>query len=166
MKTLETERLILRDWELTDLDDFSELWLNPNVTIPHGDSPKHSKGECMPMLQYLISAKNNYALELRTTGKIIGTVGLNDDADNNPCGRNLGYMLNEAYWNHGYMQEALNKVIANASEITSFLSAGFWHDNKNEKSQHIINKLGFRYGKTIAVGERKLDYYILVLPTE
>ena len=163
MNTLETKRLILRDWELTDLDDFSEMWLNPNVTIPHGDNPKRCKDECLPMLRYLINTKNNYAVKLKTTGKVIGSVGLNEDADNNPNGRNLGYMLNETYWNNGYMQEALNDIIAAASEVTSFLSAGFWHDNENPKSKHIIKKLGFTYVKTIISGERKFDYYVLTL---
>jgi len=163
MKTLETERLILRDWILSDLDDFSEIWMNPNVTVPHGDNPKHSKNECLPMLEYLINVKNNYAIEIKTTGKVIGTVGLNEDADNNPDGRNLGYMLNETYWNNGFIQEALNAIITNASETTSFLSVGFWHDNENPKSQHIIKKLGFKYDKTIISSERYFDYYVLDL---
>jgi len=163
IKTLETERLILRDWKFTDIDDFYEIWSNPNVTIPHDDEPKHSKEECLPMVKYLINARNNYALELKTTGKVIGSVGLNEDGDNNPNGRNLGYMLNEKYWNLGYAQEALREIIANAYEVASFLSAGFWHDNENLKSQHIINKLGFKYSKTIVSSGRKFDYFVLKL---
>ena len=171
MKTLETERMILRDWELSDLDDYSEMWTNPNVTIPEGDLPKQGKDECLPLLKYLINAKNNYALVLKDTGKVIGSVGLNEDADNNPNGRNLGYMLNETYWNRGYMQEALTKIIANASDVTSFLSVAFSVDSENEKSLHIIKKMGFKLKKTINGGVSKLngenvaniDYYTLEL---
>lgn len=171
MKTLETERMILRDWEMSDLDDLFEIWSNPNVTIPHGDLPRQSKDKVLPILNYFLYAKNNYALVLKETNKVIGLVGLNEDADNNPNGRNLGYMLNETYWNKGHMQEALMKIIENASEVTSFLSAAFSIDKNNTKSQHIIKKLGFKYVKTIKGGINKItgeqmtdyNYYILEL---
>jgi RimJ/RimL family protein N-acetyltransferase len=174
MKTLETNRMILRNWELSDLDDFAEMWTNPNVTVPQGDSPKLSKDECLPLLVFLLNAKNNYALEIKETGKVIGSVGLNEDSDNNPNGRNLGYILNEDYWNKGFMQEALIEIANNAHEITSFLSVGFTLDNENHKSQHIARKLGFRFLKTIKGGLSKINgeeladirYYILELKSD
>ena len=59
MKTLETKRLILRDW--TDED------LGCGI---HTDE----------IIKYLIKAKNNYAVVLKETGAVIGTIGLNEDA--------------------------------------------------------------------------------------
>ena len=170
MRRLETHRMILRDWELSDLYDFSEIWTNPNVTIPEGDLPLSNKDDCLPMLHYLISAQNNYALELKATSKVIGSVGLNEESDNNPNGRNLGYSLNETYWNNGYMQEALREIIKNAHEITSFLSIVFPNNSNNVKSQHIVKKLGFKFVKDIDGGTNKLgehiacyQYYVLEL---
>lgn len=43
MKTLDMERLILRDWEIADLDDFFKLMSNPNITVPDGSFPKTTK---------------------------------------------------------------------------------------------------------------------------
>ena len=43
MKTLETERLILREWQLKDLDDFYEYAKNPNVGSNAGWEPHSSK---------------------------------------------------------------------------------------------------------------------------
>jgi RimJ/RimL family protein N-acetyltransferase len=43
MRTLETERLILRDWKMSDLDDYFKLRSNPNITIPDGDLPKKQR---------------------------------------------------------------------------------------------------------------------------
>ena len=156
MRTLETERMILRDWDLADLSDFLEM---------------HNKNEGESQLRYLINAKNNYALVLKDSNKVIGSVGLNEDADNNPNGRNLGYILNKLYWDRGYMQEALREIIKNASEVTSFLSAAFSISNYNEKSLHIINKLGFKLVKTINSGTNEttgepcegFHYYVLEL---
>jgi RimJ/RimL family protein N-acetyltransferase len=168
MKTLETKRLILRDWELTDLDDYFVFKSNPNVTIPDGSLSQKCREECLPELKYLICAKNNYALVLKETGKVIGSVGLNEDADGNENARNVGFVLAESYWNQGLMTEALIEIIANASKITSYLSC--MHDAGNTRTKHIIEKLGFKYIKTFNNVKRECDiyshdclYYILYL---
>lgn len=168
MKTLETERLILRDWYLTDLDDFFIFMSNPNVTIPEGSLPKKCKEDCLPPLKYLVQTKNNYAIVLKETGKVIGSVGLNEDADGNENVRNVGFMLHEGYWNQGLITEALKEIISSASEITSYLSCG--HAAGNARTEHIIKKLGFKYVKTFNNVKRESDifphddlYYILEL---
>jgi ribosomal-protein-alanine N-acetyltransferase len=157
MKTLETMRLILRDWEITDIDDYFVFKLNPNVTLPDGSLPKRYKEECLSELKYLIGAKNNYALVLKETGKVIGSVGLNEDADGNENARNVGFVLDESYWNQGLMTEALIEIIANASETTSYLSCG--HAAGNTRAKHIIEKLGFKYLKTFHNVKRESDLY-------
>lgn len=168
MKTLETKRLILRDWEITDLDDYFAFKSNPNVTIPDGRLPKKSKEEYLPELKYLMHAKNNYALILKETGRVIGSVGLNEDADGNESARNVGFMLDESYWNQGLMTEALMEIIINAIEITPMLS--MTHAKGNTRTEHIAKKLGFTYLKTFSNIKRESDesphdelYYILKL---
>jgi ribosomal-protein-alanine N-acetyltransferase len=146
MRTLETERLILRDWKMSDLDDYFKIMSNPNVAIPEGSLPQKSKDECLPTFKYLLQAKNNYALVFKETMKVIGSVGLNEDADGNENARNLGFCLDEEYWNQGIMTEALRTIISNAVEITPMLSMG--HVRGNTKTEHIAKKLGFIYTKT------------------
>jgi len=146
MRTLDTERLILKDWELSDLDDYYAIMSNPAVAVSEGSMPSQTKDACLPILQYFMQAKNNYALVLKETGHVIGSVGLNEDADGNQDARNVGFMLEETYWNRGLMTEALRAIIANAAEITSILSCG--HTVENAKTKHIIEKLGFKYVKT------------------
>ena len=91
MKTLETDRLILRDWNSEDIG--CEVY--DETTI-----------------QYLISVKNNYAVVFKENGIVIGTIGLNEDADNNPNRRNVGIRLLEQYQNKGLMSEALSRYKA------------------------------------------------------
>lgn len=125
MKTLETERLILRDWTLEDIG--CQVY-DENV------------------IRYLISVKNNYAVVLKENGLVIGTIGLNEDADGNPDTRNVGIRLLESYRNRGLMSEALACVIHNANDITKALS--YFCMAEDERSQHIAEKFGFRYVKT------------------
>ena len=127
MKTLETERLILRDWTI---DDFGCGVHDDNV------------------IQYLISARNNYAVVFKENGLVIGTIGINEDnvAENNPEVRNIGVRLLEQYRNKGIMTEALRCVIQNVGDTTKELSWLCLKDD--ERSRHLAEKLGFRYVKT------------------
>lgn len=125
MKQLETPRLILRDWEETDLG-----------CGVHNDET----------IRYLLAAKNNYAIVLKETGEVIGTIGLNEDADDHPERRNVGIRVIEAFRDRGFMSEALSEVIQNAGEITHTLS---WFCKTTDlRSQHLAEKFGFQYVKT------------------
>lgn len=93
MRTLETKRLILRDWSKADLEDAFLFWSDPEVTIPEGATPRKTIEECRLIIEYLISAKNNYAVVLKSTGKVIGSIGLNKDAKGSENVRNIGFCL-------------------------------------------------------------------------
>ena len=125
MRTLETERLILRDWNVGDIgcEVFGET-----------------------TIRYLIGAKNNYALVLKATGEVIGTMGLNEDADGDPDVRNVGIRVTERYRGLGLMSEALAAVIENIGDVTHTLS--YFHQKDDVICRHIAEKLGFSYVKT------------------
>lgn len=167
METLITNRLILRDWKAEDLDDLFAVLSNPNVTVPAGSSPVQTREKCKEVLDYLIAKKNNYAIEYKASGLVIGGIGLNEDSKKNKDTLNLGFYLSEAFWNQGIMTEALTAVIENAKKITSRLSAT--HHN-NPKTQHILEKFGFRQVDVIRNVKRKANseahdepYFVLVL---
>jgi len=125
MKTLETRRLILRDWSTNDIG--CEV---------HNES----------VIRYLISVKNNYAVVLKENGLVVGTIGLNEDADGDLNVRNVGIRMLDRYQNKGLMSEALECVIRNVSDITDTLSYFCLADD--ERSRHIAEKFGFKYIKT------------------
>ena len=167
MKTLETDRLILRDWERTDVDDLFAILSNPLVTVPEGSSPVKTKEKCNAVLDYLIAKKSGYAIVFKSNGSVIGGIGLNEDAKGDKTARNLGFFLAEEYWNRGIMTEALTVVIANAKEITDKLSATQYN---NPKSEHLLNKMGFQQAGVLRNFKRKIDaephdepYYLLIL---
>ena len=125
MKKLETNRLILRDWTLEDIG--CEVYSEDEI-------------------RYLLAAQNNYAVILKENGVVIGTIGLNEDADNNPDVRNVGISLLEPYWNQGLMSEALEFVIQNVEDSIKTLS--YLCETGDKRSQHIAEKFGFQYVKT------------------
>lgn len=147
MKTLETNRLILRDWTFEDI----ECGVYDENCI-----------------RYLISVRNNYAISLKENGIVVGSIGLNEDADNNPEARNVGITLLEQYRNRGIMTEALKCVLQNISDVTKKLS--YVCSTEDKSSRHIAEKFVFRYVKTFYKVKGKasdepmdLHYYILEL---
>ena len=167
METLFTNRLILRDWKAEDLDDLFAVLSNPNVTLPAGSSPVTTREKCKEVLDYLIAKKNNYAIEYKASGLVIGGIGLNEDSKKSEDTLNLGFYLAEDFWDQGLMTEALTAVIEYAKEITTRLSAT--HQN-NPKTEHLLDKFGFRQVDVIRNIKRKTDtqahdepYFVLVL---
>ncbi|MBR4865136.1 MAG: GNAT family N-acetyltransferase [Clostridia bacterium] len=133
MNTLETKRLLLRDWKESDLG-----------CGVHNDDVIH----------YLMEVKNNYAMVIKKTGKIIGTIGLNEDADGNPNLRNVGVRVIEGYRNQGYMQEALTEVFLHAELPIAGYS--WFCAADNAPSLHLAEKFGFIYVKTFSKDEFNL----------
>ena len=71
---LKTERLILRPWKLSDLDDFFEYASVDGVGPMAGWPPHKNKDESLVILNSFINKKKTFALEYN--GKVIGSIGI------------------------------------------------------------------------------------------
>ena len=115
---LETERLIIRAWKETDLEDFYEYAKVDGVGQMAGWNPHQSIQESKTILEMFIKGKNEFALELKENHKVIGSLGLEKMSlslggeYDNLAGREIGYVLSKAYWGRGLMPEAVKAVIA------------------------------------------------------
>lgn len=156
MKELKTDRLILRNWTLSDTDDFFEMLGNPNISIPAADlHPLKTRAEAERYLRMLIEYNNNYAIQLKENGKVIGGIGINEDPVDQDHRRNVGFQINEDYWNKGYLSEALEKVIETAGEYTQYLSMGY--SDERPKTKHIAEKFNFKVETVFRNFKRKTD---------
>ena len=151
--TLRTERMILRPWKETDLNDFYEYAKVDGVGQMAGWLPHKSIEESQMILSHFIAGKKTFALEHQ--GKVIGSLGIeNYNEQNNPeldslQGRAIGYVLSKDYWGQGLMPEAVNAVIAYLfnEEKLDFIMIG--HFEHNNRSRRVIEKCGFQYVKNI-----------------
>ena len=73
---IETDRLILRAWRETDLADFYEYASVEGVGEMAGWNHHQSMEESRRILDFFISEKKTFALELKENGKVIGSLGL------------------------------------------------------------------------------------------
>ena len=146
---LTTERLLIRPWRQSDLDDFYSYASVDGVGQMAGWKPHESKEESKIILDMFISHKKTFALEYQ--GKVIGSVGIEKynethfpEFENKKC-REIGYVLSKEYWGQGLMPEALKEVIRflfeNANLDVIFCGHFLW----NEQSHRVQEKSGFKH---------------------
>ena len=151
---IETERLILRPWKETDVQDFYEYASVDGVGQRCGWLPHKSLEESKMILNLFIRERKTFALELKENGKVIGSIGLEtreDDIgiDEALMGREIGYVLNKDYWGRGLMPEAVKAVIEHCFMALSFDWLTCGHFVWNDQSRRVVEKCGFRYVKNV-----------------
>ena len=150
---LTTERLTLRAWKESDLQDFYEYASVDGVGQMAGWNPHKNLDESKMILSLFIDGKNEFAIEYQ--GKVIGSLGIKPYKEENYPeltalqGREIGYVLSKAYWGHGLMAEAVKAVIdwLFRDMQLDFIICG--HFDWNRQSRRVIEKCGFKYVKTV-----------------
>ena len=149
---LTTDRLTLRPWRESDLNDFYEYASVDGVGQMAGWNPHRNMEESKTILSHFIEGKRVFALEFE--GKVIGSLGIEEYREENYPelydlqGREIGYVLSKAYWGQGLMPEAVKAVISwlFSCEKLNFILIG--HFDHNMQSKRVIEKCGFKYIKS------------------
>lgn len=150
---LETDRLILRGWQLEDLQDLYEYAGVPGVGEMAGWKHHENIETTKQILQDFIDANAVFALQHKATGKVIGSLGLhfswanNDPQYSNLNSKEIGYVLSKDYWGQGLMVEALESIISLCFNEYDFDMLTCGHFITNRQSQRVIEKSGFRFAK-------------------
>ena len=142
---IETERLLLREWKISDIDDMVE-GLNDfdtakNLTVPFPYKTEHAESF---IKKHLKNDENNYyfAIVLKSTNKVIGGTSLEIKKD---IGKNKGGIwLNKNYHHKGYGTEvwiARAKFAFNILNLKELENGFFEHNNTSWKMQE---KLGYK----------------------
>ncbi|MGG3573874.1 GNAT family N-acetyltransferase [Bacillus gobiensis] len=144
---IETDRLILRRFELTDVQSVFDHWLSDERVTDNRIKGAHKTvSETMKRVAKIVSEYDSkefcyWAIKLKTSGELIGEIDLyNFDIATENC--EVSYSLGYKWWNQGYGTEALRAVV----------EFGFWHMNihkisaahnlDNPASGKIMNKVG------------------------
>ena len=148
---IETRRLLLRSWQESDLDDFFAYASVEGVGEMAGWKHHESITETKNILHSFISDKNVFALELKATKKVIGSLGLHYSWANNDKDfadlrvKEIGYVLSKAYWGQGLMPEAVSAVIDWCFNELGLDALTVGHFVDNAQSKRVIEKNGFVY---------------------
>lgn len=150
---LRTERLLLRPFETTDLDDFYAYASVEGVGEMAG-WPHHTDIELTKkILQEFVDKQEVFAIVHLKSLKVIGSLGIhrswaNEDPDLEELNvKEIGYVLAKPYWGQGLMAEAVNAVLRHGFEHWKLDAFTVGHFKHNKQSQRVIEKSGFTFYK-------------------
>lgn len=142
-ESIETERLILRPFEMGDAQLMFDNWasdpeVNRFLTWPVHDSvdvTRHVIG------LWMNGEGQNWCMALKENNEAIGSIAVVDVQDDVP---EVGYCLSKKCWGKGYAPEALRAVIAwlfdhGAKRVIAK------HDLENPNSGRVMEKAGMAF---------------------
>lgn len=144
--TLETERLILRQWREEDAEELYKYASDPDVGPSAGWPPHTSVENSREIISGVLSAPNTFAVCLKENGKPIGSIGFHrNDLAENDDEYELGYWIGKPFWGQGLIPEASREMLRYAFEDLEMNRIWCGYYDGNEKSRRVQEKLGFVY---------------------
>ncbi len=167
MKILETERLVLREVRMSDLEDmYRTVYGNPEV-VPFWTSKLRTLEETRDRLARRIQSSEggdgfgSWAIVRRDDNTLLGLIDLISyrasyivfqDAPDSPYHSlevEMSYALGREYWGQGYATEAGKSVINYAFEDLRLRRLVNSVHSENIRSVNLMKRLGFRIEKNL-----------------
>lgn len=146
---IETERLILRQWEESDAEDLYKYACDTDIGYPAGWPAHTSVENSREIIKNVLSADETYAVCLKTDNKPIGSIGLKmgeaTDMTEEKDECELGYWLGKPFWGQGIIPEAAKALLRHAFENLHMSIVWCGHYEGNLKSRRVMEKCGFKY---------------------
>lgn len=153
LPVLETPRLILRPLTMRDAQDIYDYSCDPEVARHVLWDAHRSVADSRAYLRFILrqyreGMPSSYGIVLKTTGRVVGTIGFMwYQSDNQTC--EVGYSLARSLWNNGLMTEALQALIDMAFDRLPLNRIEAQHDVANPSSGRVMLKCGMRYEGTL-----------------
>jgi RimJ/RimL family protein N-acetyltransferase len=161
--SLETERLILRPFELSDAPIVQTLAgareiADTTLEIPH-PYPEGAAEAWIGSHRSIWEQGTGvtYAITLRHSGELIGAIGLSIDP---PWGRgDLGYWIAVAHWSNGFCTEAARAVVDLGFSQLKVIRVQARHLMRNRPSGRVMEKIGMTREGVLRGAVRKWDQF-------
>ena len=142
---IETERLILRKWNMGDINDIVEGLNNINVSkwlagVPYPYTVDQAKEFIRKTIE---NDLYNFAIVLKSENKVIGGTQLTNISRSNGTAGG-GIWINEKYQGYGYGQEAFGARIKYAFEDLGLRRLENGYFKGNERSHKMQLKFGYK----------------------
>jgi len=169
---IETERLLLRELQMSDVDGMFELDSNPNVHLFVGNKPVKSIEESIGYVknvqqQYKDFGTGRWAVILKETNEFLGWSGIKfitNEINNHKDFYEIGYRFIEKHWGKGYATEAGKAFVDYTFNVMKVDALYAYADAGNENSRRILEKLGLRYVNSFEYEEELEVWYELKNP--
>ncbi|WP_426474402.1 GNAT family N-acetyltransferase [Chryseobacterium balustinum] len=146
---LETNRLLLREFDTSDAESFYELNLNPNVIKYTGNSAFKDIDEAKAFLENYSDYQRNgfgrWAVVDKSTKMFFGWCGLKYDENLNET--DIGFRFFEHFWNQGFATESAKACINYGFEKLNLKTIIGRAMKENIPSIKVLEKIGLQYEK-------------------
>ena len=145
IKSIETKRLLLRQWNINDIYDIVEGLNNINVSkwLAGAPFPYTIEDDKSFVQKTIDNDLYNFAIILKKENKVIGGTQItNISYDNGTAGG--GIWINEKYQGNGFGTEAFGARIKYAFEILGLRRLENGYFKGNEKSHQMQLKFGYK----------------------
>lgn len=152
-QTLETDRLLLRKYEITDADDMYRNWVtDPAVSRFWSWKPHENIEETKSLLQgwiYDYSKLDNYnwVIVIKELSEAIGYIYLNE-INNEEKSASIHYLVSREFWNQGIITEAYRAVLDFSFNKIGITKIHTHHHIDNPASGRVMQKSGMHYLET------------------
>ena len=145
MVIIETDRLLLRDYKETDLNDMHKLWSDKETMRYLDDILCNTLEDTIKYLKIGMANSDGHYFCICEKGNFIGSIGYTI-TNTTPLGKivHMGYMLMPEYHGRGYMSEVTKKVIEFAFTKDDCIRITTGCIKEHEASRKVMEKAGFR----------------------
>ena len=160
---LETERLLLRPFALTDCNDLFQMNADPLVVQYTGDGPFKNLEDARNLIlndnQYQKYKMGRLSVIRKSDGNFLGWCGLKYHTSEHIV--DIGYRFYRQYWGFGYATEAALTCIKDGFERLQ-LEAIYGHVHiNNTASEKVLEKCGLQFIKNINYDQTPAKLYAI-----
>ncbi len=150
---IETERLVLRKFMVTDAKAMYDNWAKEDEVTKYLTWPSHPNADISERIirgwinNYEQDSNYQWCIELKSIGEAIGSIGVvnrNDEVGS----VEIGYCIGSSFWKKGIASEALAAIVAFFFDEVMVNRIEARHDMNNPNSGKVMMKCGFAYEGT------------------
>lgn len=151
---IETERLVLRQFSMTDAADLLDLWIaDPKVQSEYGEPTYETMDAVEALLQKWIGGYENpafyrWAMVEPESGRCIGQIAFCRVYEDCRAAE-IEYCVSTRFWGKGYAGEALQAVIDHTFANTDFVWLEAYHRAENQRSGRVLEKSAMHRTETV-----------------
>jgi RimJ/RimL family protein N-acetyltransferase len=159
---LQTERLVLRCFDASDVEPYARICADPETMRHIGDGRVLDlvgawRAVALMLGHWQLRGYGIWAVEEGATGELVGRIGLH--RPEGWPGLEVGWLLARSRWGRGYATEGATAVVDHAWRVLGATHLISLIDPANDRSIRVAERLGERLeGELTLFGRRTLVY--------
>jgi [ribosomal protein S5]-alanine N-acetyltransferase len=160
---IETQRLILREFQKEDLQELAPILADPLV-MKFSPNGIHSLSQTKARIEGFITCYKEFgfgkwATLFKESNELIGYCGIAVDRIDDRDEKELGYRLDSRFWGKGLATEAASLALQYGFQQFNLPYVLGIVERENVASARVLQKIGMRYERTTVFHEVEMNVY-------